>query len=414
MLRTVNFPVIIMLNLGLHCVFESEAFFAANPINKLSYHVNFISDIVSLKSSSSSLIADPQQQETNSSWSFKGQNVYTQVNTPIEKQVEEKDSNNISKDDNSNKPSILLIHGFGCSTTYWRATISALVKEGYQVHSIDLLGQGKSAKPGRVDGIEYSINLWADLVESYAKENMHGDDSIVLVGNSLGSLVALSAATGDFMRTANNNVNDATNDSTDFFLKERVKGICMFNCGVGLNSRGVANERQWNPLQRQLINSFYDILVFLIFNNRILLQYVLDKVVTPTLLSDTLQSLYKYKPERVDDELVQSFYLPAKEEGSVEALSQIYCNDPGPTPMDIHDTHGEAYLNQLPIHLIWGDDDSLTPIEGGVGQFYLSLANKNDNVSFETIQGGHVPFDDNPVDSNLSLVRWLSNKMVLS
>jgi pimeloyl-ACP methyl ester carboxylesterase len=260
---------------------------------------------------------------------------------------------------------------------------------------LDLLGQGKSAKPGRANGIEYSISLWADLVDSYARENIQGD--VVLAGNSLGSLVALSAATGDF----------ATND--DSWLKNRVKGICMFNCGVGLNSRGIAKEPQWNPTQRFLIDSIYNVLTALIFNNRALLGYVLDKVVTRELLRDTLQTLYKRDPDRVDDELVESFYLPAKDEGSVEALSQIYCNDPGATPFELHDKYSNL-LNDLPIHLVWGNDDVITPLEreGGVGKFYMDLAADEDtNVSFKVVESGHVPFDDNPTESNMELLKWL-------
>lgn len=316
-------------------------------------------------------------------WKFNGHDIYTNVKTP-----------SASSSYQSNV-AVLLVHGFGCSTTYWRETAAALVGQGYEVHSVDLLGQGKSAKPGRADGSEYSIALWADLVDSYTRENIQQDD-VVLVGNSLGSLVALTAATGDFGA-----------DGDDSFLKKRVKGICMFNCGVGLNSRGVAKEPRCTPTQSLLINSFYNVLTFLIFDNRWLLAYVLDEVVTKELLRNTLQSLYKYNPDRVDDELVDSFYFPAKDEGSVEALSQIFCNDPGTTPFELHEKYND-FLSNLPIQLVWGDEDLITPIEGGVGQFYLGLGtDKGSQVSFDTIKGGHVPFDDNPIESNRIMLQWL-------
>lgn len=354
-----------------------------------------------------SLKSTLNQDQESTGWTFRGHHVHTEVKKPKQKKQDWKDIllfNQLSS--NNNKPSILLVHGFGCSTTYWRKTTTTLVNEGYEVHSIDLLGQGKSAKPGRDDGVEYSIDLWAALVESYAKENIKKGD-VVLAGNSLGSLVVLSAITGAFS-------GDTTTTTTELFLKNNVKGICMFNCGVGLNSRGIAKEPRWNPIQRQLINTLYDILSILIFNNRLLLTYVLDKVVTPELLLNTLQSLYKYNPSNVDDELVQSFYLPSKDNGSVEALSQIYCNDPGPTPYELHDKHND-FLNNLPIHLVWGDDDAITPIEGGVGQFYLSLANdevSDNNISFYKVKSGHVPFDDNPDESNGSFINWLNEKVV--
>jgi len=316
-------------------------------------------------------------------WKFNGHDIYTNVKTP---------SDSSSYQSNA---AVLLIHGFGCSTTYWRETAAALVDEGYEVHSVDLLGQGKSAKPGRADGIEYSIALWAHLVESYARENIRQDD-VVLVGNSLGSLVALTAATGDFGA-----------DGDDSWLKKRVKGICMFNCGVGLNSRGIAREPRLTPTQRLLINSLYNVLTFFIFENRWLLAYVLDEVVTKDLLRNTLQSLYKYNPDQVDDELVDSFYIPAKDEGSVEALSQIYSNDPGKTPFELHEKYNN-FLSDLPIQLVWGDEDIVTPIVGGVGQFYLGLgADKDSKVSFQLVKGGHVPFDDNPIESNRIMLQWL-------
>lgn len=317
------------------------------------------------------------------SWRFRGHDIYTEVSS--------------STKSANKKPVVLLIHGFGCSTTYWRETTSSLVAQGYSVHALDLLGQGRSDKPGRPE-IEYSIHLWADLVDSYAQENISKEKNVVLIGNSLGSLVALSAATADFL---------PDNDSGRSLLKDRVKGICMFNCGIGLNSRGIAKEPQWNPVQRVLINVLFNLFDVLIFNNRLVLGYVLDKVVTKELLSNTLQSLYKCNPDRVDDELVESFYLPAKDHGSVEALSQIYVNDPGATPMELHDKHADA-LKVLPIHLVWGDEDAVTPITGSVGQFYLGLAADDDtSVSLDVVQSGHVPFDDSPVQSNEAMLQWL-------
>jgi hypothetical protein len=85
---------------------------------------------------------------------------------------------------------------------------------------------------------------------------------------------------------------------------------------------------------------------------------------------------------RVDDGLVDSFYYPAKREGSVEALNQMYTNDAGPTPMELHTSY--PLLSQVPIHLIWGSEDQGTPLAGPVGQFYQFLANQeSSNVSME-------------------------------
>ena len=317
---------------------------------------------------------------------------------------------------------VMLIHGFGCSTTYWRATRSTLVDSGYRVHAIDLLGQGKSAKPGRSEGVHYSINLWASIVDAYArdvvaKERAGGgagglfdglfgttttnkSDGIVLMGNSLGSLVALSAALGDHT--------DNGNDSAPAYLPGRIRGLCFFNCGVGLNSRGIVDEPQWSAFQRFLFTTVLNTLDLLLFKNPPVLTYLLSEVVTKDLLRGALEGLYRYDPTRVDDELVDSFFNPARDEGAPEALGQIYTNDPGPSPMNLHEKHSDI-VKSFPIHLIWGDDDAVTPLQGGVGKFYSGLANdETTSVTMDVVEGvGHIPFDDNPIECNGSMLRWI-------
>ena len=311
---------------------------------------------------------------------------------------------------------VLLVHGFGCSTTYWRAAISTLVDAGYRVHVIDLLGQGKSEKPGRAEGVEYSINLWATLLDDYARDvvaeerdngpgtgtGTGGGEGIILIGNSLGSLVALSAALGD-------HVDDDDDDpAAAAYLPGRVKGLCFYNCGVGLNTRGVVKEKNRSAFQRFLFTAVLNTLDLVLFKNPPVLNYLLDKVVTKDLLRGALEGLYRYDPTRVDDELIDSFYYPAKEKGAPEALGQIYTNDPGRSPMDLHAKYSDK-ADSLVIHLVWGNDDAVTPLAGGVGTFYLALANDaTTSVTMDVVRKtGHIPFDDNPIECNGSMLRWI-------
>jgi pimeloyl-ACP methyl ester carboxylesterase len=115
---------------------------------------------------------------------------------------------------------VLLCHGFGASARTFRRTIPALAAAGHKVYAIDLLGFGASEKPVR----EYTIELWAELVADFVREfelgggvggsgvsvdgvssgsgssggdgDGSGSDSsgggVVLVGNSIGSLVCLT------------------------------------------------------------------------------------------------------------------------------------------------------------------------------------------------------------------------------
>ena len=195
------------------------------------------------------------------------------------------------------------------------------------------------------------------------------------------------------------------------FYETKRLGICMFNCGVGLNSRNIAKDPQWNPIQRFLLNRTFDVINFVIFGNMPLLTFLLKNVVTRDLLRDALLGLYACAEDpasRVDDALVDSFYLPAQDDGAVEALSQIYCNDPGSTPMELHERHA-ALLENIPIHLVWGDADVVTPIQGGVGAYYSMLAaSDNTNISMDVIHSGHIPFDEVPRVSNGAMLEWLN------
>mmetsp|Transcript_27876 Transcript_27876/g.67819 ORF Transcript_27876/g.67819 Transcript_27876/m.67819 type:complete len:401 (+) Transcript_27876:48-1250(+) len=343
----------------------------------------------SLRSSTTSVRATVADDATSSNvksqyFDFQGHQCYSEVASPtIQPPLF-----------GTKKPEVLLLHGFGCSTVYWRETCRYLNEAGYTVHSVDLLGQGKSDKPGRADGIEYSTSLWAQMADTYAKENIKSD-KIVVVGNSLGSCVALAAATGDFSAASS-------------YIAPRTVGIGMYNCGVGMNSRNVIRDPAFNPFQRALLTILFDALDFVIFGNQAVIKYLLNDVVTKELLQNALTGLYQCAsdPEaRVDDALVESFYLPAKDSGSVEALNQIYTNDPGKTPMEFHEEYDA--LSELPIKLIWGDSDAVTPIAGSVGQFYTALAKEEDsNVSLEMVNAGHIPFDEIP-ECNEYFVQWL-------
>ena len=306
-------------------------------------------------------------------WSFQGHDVYAQVFQPTSGRNKQDFFGSMFAPMGaaSQKPcSVLLIHGFGCSSVYWRETAKALVEAGYTVHAIDLLGQGQSAKPGRAQGIEYSTHLWAQQIDGYAQENVNPRHSIVVMGNSLGSVVALSVATGDFLVESNGKV------AKQPYVATRIKGIGMYNCGVGMNSRNLLKDPSLNPLSKAIFTALFDLLDALIFNNVPLLTYVLDKVVTKELLQNALTGLYKCAKDpasRVDETLVDSFYVPAKQPGSVEALNQIYTNDAGPSPMEYHDRYAQLGT-AIPMHVIWGTEDNVTPLAGPVGQLYTKLA----------------------------------------
>ena len=85
------------------------------------------------------------------------------------------------------RPALLLVHGFGASTDHWRHNIPVLASQ-YEVHALDLLGFGRSAKPA---GLTYGGALWRDQLVAYVQEKI--GRPTVIAGNSLGGFAALAA-----------------------------------------------------------------------------------------------------------------------------------------------------------------------------------------------------------------------------
>ncbi|CAK0806647.1 unnamed protein product, partial [Prorocentrum cordatum] len=117
-----------------------------------------------------------------------------------------------------------------------------------------------------------------------------------------------------------------------------------------------------------------------------------------------LEDLYLHDPSAVDGELVEAFVAPGRTPGSVEVLRQIYTGPPGRTPMEVFE---KPCFDTLPLKVIWGEKDNLTPIDGDVGSFLLDLSRKRADVDFEVISAGHIPHDDNPDAVNSSMLGWL-------
>ena len=78
----------------------------------------------------------------------------------------------------SDRPALLLVHGFGASTDHWRYNIPVL-SQSHPVHAIDLLGFGRSAKPA---SLQYGGSLWRDQLVAYVHERI--GRPTVIAGNS--------------------------------------------------------------------------------------------------------------------------------------------------------------------------------------------------------------------------------------
>ncbi|CAA3015114.1 pheophytinase, chloroplastic [Olea europaea subsp. europaea] len=269
----------------------------------------------------------------------------------------------------SSNPPLLLIHGFGASIAHWRRNIPTLA-QSYTVYAIDLLGFGASDKPA---GFAYSMEVWAEMILDFLDEIVQRP--AILMGNSVGSLACVIAAA----------------EST----RTLVRGLVLLNCAGGMNNKAIVDD--WRIKLLLPLLWFVDFLL----KQKGIASYLFDRVRQS--LRNILSSVYGNK-DNVDEGLVDIIKKPAEDEGALDAFVSIVTGPPGPNPMQLI-----PKIN-LPVLVLWGDQDPFTPIDGPVGKYFSSLPSRLPNVNLFLLEGvGHCPHDDRPDLVHENLLPWLAN-----
>ena len=86
------------------------------------------------------------------------------------------------------RPHVVLLHCAGADHSIWQGQTRALAHGGYNVAALDLPGHGRSAANPGLQSIEDMAHWLADLLRALEIPRA------ILVGNSLGSLIALTHA----------------------------------------------------------------------------------------------------------------------------------------------------------------------------------------------------------------------------
>lgn len=84
-------------------------------------------------------------------------------------------------------PVVLLVHGLGGSSEYWRQLLSCPEMQKYRLLAIDMLGFGRSDKPKDFD---YSLEAQADAIREFL--TLKGVDKVTYVGHSMGGTVGMT------------------------------------------------------------------------------------------------------------------------------------------------------------------------------------------------------------------------------
>ncbi|MFB2921403.1 MULTISPECIES: alpha/beta fold hydrolase [Aerosakkonema] len=261
----------------------------------------------------------------------------------------------------SQRPPLLLIHGFGGSTDHWRKNIAGLCKD-YEVWAIDLLGFGRSAKPNW----QYSGDLWRDQLHDFITQVIN--QPAVLAGNSLGGYASLCVAAQ---------------------RPDSAKGLIL------LNSAGPFTEIEPQP-QPDLVRKIWGEIMLSILRqpwaNYLLFQYLRQRSV----IRKTLEKLY-LDQSAVTDELVEDIYRPSCDPGAPQVFASVFSTPQGEKV--------DVLLKQLicPLLLIWGEADPWMNVKERGAKFRKFYPELTEYY----LRAGHCPHDEVPEQVNTLISEWV-------
>lgn len=262
----------------------------------------------------------------------------------------------------SNIP-LILLHGFGTSIGHWRHNLGVL-GEQHTVYALDLLGFGASQKPPAT----YNVKLWVEQVYDFWRTFIR--QPVVLIGNSIGSLVALAAA--------------ATHP-------DMVQGLVM------MSLPDPSLEEEAIP---QFLRPIVAAIKSLVASPPVL-QTLFRVVRRPSVVRRWVAIAYS-KPDAITDELVEILVAPAHDRRAAQAFSAILkaivSPQFGPSVKKVLPTL------DIPILLIWGQQDRMVP---------PSLADQftkyNPNLQLLKLEAGHCPHDESPEQVNQAILDWIDD-----
>jgi len=273
---------------------------------------------------------------------------------------------------------VLLIHGFGANTNHWRFNQPVLAEQ-VPTYAIDLLGFGSSDQPqaqlkdepSTDKSVQYCFDLWAQQVVDFCQEVI--DRPVLLVGNSIGGVVALRAA--QLLKEQNQSI--------------PCEGVVLIDCAQRLmDDKQLATQPAWMAWIRPLLKT--------LVSQRWLSTALFRNAARPALIRSVLKQAYP-SGSNVNDDLVTLLLGPSKRPGAAEAFRGF---------INLFNDHLAPELLQtltVPVHMIWGEADPWEPVKEA----------KHWEQKFDCIQSllvipdaGHCPHDESPkaVNERLMLI----------
>lgn len=269
------------------------------------------------------------------------------------------------------------MHGFGASGNHWRHNLPVLGKYT-RTYALDLIGFGDSSQPqallpGEQHGVDrakssqalvYSFNLWGQQVSDFCKEIVQGP--VLLVGNSIGGVVALRAAQ---------------------LLEDHCKRVVLIDCAQRLmDDKQLATQPAWMAWIRPLLKK--------LVSQRWLSTALFRNAARPRVIKSVLKQAYP-SGNNIDDQLVELLYKPTQRSGAAEAFRgfiNLFNDHLAPDLLD---------NLQQPVDLIWGKRDPWEPVTEA--QEWAKRYSCIQSLKILT-NAGHCPHDESPEQVNLELI----------
>lgn len=256
---------------------------------------------------------------------------------------------------------LILIHGFGASLKHWRYNIPIL-SEFHTVYALDLLGFGASTKAYA----NYDVEFWAELIYDFWLTFIN--QPVILVGNSIGSLIALV---------------------TTVKYPQIAKGLVMLSL-PDLSARERMIPKAIQPLIRGLEN---------LFASPLLIRIIFNIAKQPSVIRNWLKVAYT-NDNAIDDELVEIIATPPQDKGAARTLIALTKS----VNRSEFTTSAKELLQQvnIPMLLIWGKSDRFIP-----PILAPELALANPLIELKLLDNiGHCPHDECPEIVNQLLIDY--------
>jgi pimeloyl-ACP methyl ester carboxylesterase len=251
-------------------------------------------------------------------------------------------------------PPVILLHGFGACAYTWRYLAPGLAGTR-RVFALDLKGHGLSDKPQ--DG-RYAVSDQGEMVAAFIRGRNLED--AVLIGNSLGGAIALTAY---------------------FQLREespgRIQGLVL------IASAGYPQKLPW----------FVRLARAPVLSN-------LGRLLPPRFVTGLVLRKCFYDKDKITDEMIDTYAYNGSLPGAAEALRQTARQI---IPPDMDAMIAQYKTVRAPTLIIWGEQDEVVPLESG-RNFHRDIP---DSRLVILPRCGHLPQEEDPLETRRALHNFL-------